>query len=41
MDGAMVETGMVIKDLRDVLCLLFEPRGRLVALEAQGLSDVT
>lgn len=37
----MVETGAVSKDLRDVLCLLFEPHGRLVAFEAQGLSDVT
>jgi len=39
MDG--VETGMVSKDLRDVLCLLFEPHGRVVALEAQGLSNAT
>lgn len=41
MDGAMLETDTVSKDLRDVLCLLFEPHGRLVAVEAQGPSDVT
>lgn len=39
--GSVLETRMVSKDLRDVLCLLFEPHGSLTALGVQGLDDVT
>lgn len=41
MDDAMVETGMVSKVLRDVLCLLFGAYRRFVTFELQGLCDVT